>query len=1103
MESHRPVALNVGYYDPFLVFKNTLGPLFQKKIRINTLHWKFQPTDSVHTINNVQLHYIEDDNNSVDHLHREFLKFIFVSCSNIDEYRAKVRPVIRQWLNNVKSLKPIPMYYIILYEDASLRTAADKFLKTSLLTKIRTDFADDELTIDNAFKIKSSYTDVATENEIWESILTAIRLGITDSISNTLRYYESLKPPLLMLRKSADFYQTIGQLDDALRCYSRLLGRIGNIGKGDGFEETVELSTGQSVGSDSKFQQKLYVYQKQKELLLDESSSDGVYMKNLILLATSLLSLLNSIYDCHKKQEFSIVRIEELFADERLGDLLDKAENVPEQLYECLGDLKLTERDELVKLGSTKGYIMKGSMVEIYEEQEEQHYETHDPNLLKILKSDESFKDSVLEIAEECIKLYSQSPYKANTVDTLSTEVALMIYYSLHDYETSLEVLNNSFQYYKGTGWNGIALDLLKVYIENLEKLKEKNGPDVVLQLLVSYLEMVSMGQKFDNHRLEALLKGLSEPIVVENDSLFDISVDPYLGCEKPDVYFVTLHLKSKLVGVEVDSIAITLEGETLLEFSLGKCTLERDNTLKLETRNVSMGDFKATRLSIKMKNLELVGHLSDTVRLFQIDSFVSDEVVHNVMLDVMVPPTRYLNKDELLLVANVGDRTLSNFSFEFRKTETDRLVPDAKFRMLVDDKQIAFDVKDSDEKMVFKATNTQVDSRSIVRLYIPYFFPPDVSETKLFIDFRFNFDGFSKRIVKKLNTMLAIAVSVQDIFKSSKLFSNYTINSVLVDNPVRIQRVYLSAPKKESHTSIETWLSPKNIIAYIDQGSTFFYKLENLKDQSLELSIEYNDLHSEIVEILKQEYYKETDRSLLKYFNLVVTCIFGKLAFKLNLYGLTGKVELLDYDISTFTESLKLVDLKDLPRLTKSIDESVKKLGNTAWDIDEKILEKTRKRLVISVSLPVVNIVDIVEFKFEKRLQYLVCEPIKMRLSFDIFVLQLQAGEEKKVRFEADPSRPKQITLRLGFSDYEQNWLIGGLKDFTVQLRLDEKANTAKKILDCELTLIPLRVGKLELPKVEIRNLTEYKVEMEMDYKNSCECLLVVSELNKVVHSF
>lgn len=1086
------IKLNIGYYDPQGVFDRILKKQFDQRLKIRSLHWRLNPSDALNTVSNVHLNYINDSEaeKTPNLFDSEYARFIFVEAAGVDDYRAKVRPIIRQWLNNVRSVKPSLSYFIILYQDLAQRSAADKYLKTSLINKLRSDFADDELTIENAYRIKSVYSDSDSEREAWNALIRGIKLGIADSTASKLRYYQSIDDHTTSLEHCARLYREIGRYDDALLSYSSLFTELGDIGPGDGFEQAsykdypLISSSSQLPHGETKYDRKVYIYKEEQSILRSTSA------KSTIQMASTLLSLLHSISNCYKRNEFSCVLIEDYFRIHK-GPFPDES---PDQLWEAFGDLKLAERDELVRIGQLKNYQMRGSMVDLplsgpIDVQSE--YITH------ALKSEKTFRDTVLALTEEATQYYSKSSFKANTIDTLYTEVALMLYYNTDDYESSLQILNQSFEYYKSTGWHTVAAELLKVYVENLEKLD--NGPQMASQLLQSYLQMVSMGShKFESDRFLKLLANITEPLVVENDGLFTASLNSQIDCIGVDTYAVHLHINSKIHDLEADQITLKLEDGTFVALDHSLCPEE---DLDLVSKSIVFGTQQTSSIVIQIGKLQIVKSIEESVSSFQIDQFVIDgEILHNTVLDVSVPAVRHLNKDELLLSATTGDLEVGSFSLEFAKTETDRLVPDAKFNLKVNDEPVEFELEETTEKAVFIVKHN-LQPKSEVHLCVPYFFPPDVSETALNVRFSMHYGDYSKTLITDLDTVLAIAVSVQDIFKSTSLFSNYTINSVYPDIPVRIQNVNLSLPGSAG-TQVETWLSPNNIIAYIDQGSTFFYKLDNLEDGSLDLTINYDDLQSELLHVLSDKYCKSLDSSLIKYSRLIVQNIISKLQFKFNLFGLCRKVELIDFSLSDYFDVLKLVDPRDLKAVITSLQQLIEDVTGKTIEESPDTLDQVRRTLIINVLLPVVNLVDIVELQFDKQLQYLVCEPIEMELKFDVFILKLDNDDNKKVRFSGS-SRPESVKLQLSFGEYEHNWLVCGAKDFTADLSLTSKLKECHQLLKTQLTLVPLRAGKLELPSVEVKNLSDYKVEMEVDYKNSSESLFVVSELNKVVHSF
>lgn len=1138
-----PVVLNIGYFDPFNVFKDILQKKFNKRININSLHWKLELSDSIRTIENVQLNYVEDHGNSKQTKAgssslKEYMKLIFVTCSGVDEYKSKVRPVIRQWLNNIKSINPSPMYCIVLYEDVSLRTAADKFLKTSILTKIRNDFSDSDLTLETAFRIKSSYSDSGTENATWNSLLDTIKSGLAEGVTSRFEYFTTVRPKSLGLRKSADLYAGIGQFDDAMAIYRRISSSVGFIGRGDGFEEASLKDypmIGTSVGANlisnqpSKYDLKVYLYRKQIQILIGNSiSAMGLYMKNLVQLAISLLDVINCIFDSYKKNEFSILLIGDFFANNKLQYILDKGEDVPAELYERLGDLKLAEKDEMVKLGRCKDYQLGGAMIDVSltppVKMTDLSYQIQSSVVNELLSSEKQFRSSVLETEEECIKLYSRSPYRGNTVDTLSTEVALILYYGCDDYETSFDVIKNSYTFYKESGWMSIAVSLLKVYMDNLKKLRDSNDPDLIPQLLNCYLEMIYMGQTFESDRLSLLVDSLDDSLTIVNDKIIRLEVDPIVRCESQDVYSLSVTISSKLPTIAADEISLTAippvdfdpgdDFDSKITFFAKHVSLGKNNKLKLQSTIFKSGNFTTNELTIHLGKLVLITHVKTPVIVHQIDSILVDGKVHpNLMLDILVPSKRCLNEDKLIMVATVGDNSIDGFRFKFAKTHPDRIVTDAKYEMFVkhnaEEKRLKFEFTDSQKYLCFTYDGSETFERGTkLLLYLPYFFPPDVSDTKLQLTCSIEFGGkYSKTITKSLTTMLEIAVSVQDLFKSSELFSKYTINSVMLDTPVRIQNVSLLAPANTSHTKVQTWLSPKDIVAFIEQGTTFFFRLENLKDKALELIVDYDDIHAEIVEIIRDKYIevlRNEHPELLKYSSFISQNILDKLNFKQNLYALSGRIRLVNYSISDFTTSLREIDPVDLAPLVRSLDKVLSNCDNQVCKASDTVLKRIKQQLLIHVPLPVVNLVHIIEMNFEKRLQYLVCEPIQVVLTLDTFILQHPASTgNKKVRFTKEPPELLSIKIRLSLSEYEHSWLIAGTKSFTREINLNGEQNSTKKVLKMKLSLIPLRVGRLELPKIEVQSLSNSNIAMEVNYKNSSETVFVVSELNKMVHTF
>ncbi|GMF53631.1 unnamed protein product [[Candida] boidinii] len=92
------------------------------------------------------------------------------------------------------------------------------------------------------------------------------------------------------------------------------------------------------------------------------------------------------------------------------------------------------------------------------------------------------------------------------------------------------------------------------------------------------------------------------------------------------------------------------------------------------------------------------------------------------------------------------------------------------------------------------------------------------------------------------------------------------------------------------------------------------------------------------------------------------------------------------------------------------------------------------------------------------------------------------------------------------------ESWLISGMKSIEFQVILSDSNEHAYNN-KFQLILVPLKTGKIQLPRFEINSISQFNggsnkkiiedLTMEVDYVNSSESLLIVSELNKVTFSF
>ncbi|KAG0687321.1 hypothetical protein C6P40_002506 [Pichia californica] len=1157
-----PIVLNVGFYDPFSIFQGGFRSDFEKFVRLPSFYWK-DNHDYLRVLKNVNFKFSEEIPHSKKNTDISYLRLMFISCQSIEDYRAKVRPLILQWLESIRLTDPKIPYFIFFFENTELRTTADKYLKTNLFNKVKLDFDHKEFVVDNIFKIKSIYQSSTDKTECWKLINTSVKTLLSSSINLQLSSYKD------DFIKTARVFQGLNQKQDALSCYSKLFNSYPFIKRQDfdlvSLKEIEDIFNGNTQISisnvSSKFLCKFQYYKYQETILLAPHLADIVYMKNICRLAQTLLSFLNSLEMCFKRNEISFLLINMFLNNSQLKKILDKHISTNDELINCIGNLKLLQRNELVALGISKDYYVKGSMSIIDVQFSNIKYTIMDNNLNQILSSEKVFIDKIIELTRELIELYNQSSFSLNKVASLSTELALIMYYSSDDYESSYDQLFKSYDFFFSNSWKYIGVALLEVYIENLDKLIGVHGIDVVYQLLSSYVTLaVNKSSKFDDEKFKSLCSQLEKNVTYKTKDMLEILNISSVYCDNVDIYKIDIKFKSKLFS-KVDKIKLSMRNRNneTIQFFCDDVKIKNSNTLTLSCYKLSFDTFKATNISMIVGKFEIIQPLNNTIHITSIDSFYDPEtnaMKHNTKAYIRVPPVRYLHSDRLLFEAKVGSNNISTIEFVFMKTDPDKLVTDAECEMYLKTSnseitELDFEIKELEKKVIFFIKDSTIfNFGDTVSLYIPYFFPPDVSNTILDLSYSFHFKSIydddnqflcSQKYTSQIESSLPLAVSTDEIFRSSyssditeqvkpsfSLLSQYSINSVSGDNPVRVQSVVLSSKK----STVETWKSPKNLVAFVDQGSSFFFKVSDFADNDVLLTISYNSVKNEIVEFLNlkfTEYLKEKESLSINkrdFFAFISAAykIWENLPYKLNFYALTNKVFLLDFTLLIIERYIKYIDKRKQVYFKDHVQKFIESLSTLEMneELKESILLDIKQELCIVVSLPTINMVNVVEYQFDKVLQYLVCEPIDVKLTLDVHMLGYTSNEieefdttitsEKHVRFKTkedgeetilERSLPEFINLDLVFNDYDQKWIISGVKNLEAKIDVKEAIKNNGMRFQYDLTFVPLKPGKLQLPGIEVKNQSTKDLMMELDYKNTAESLLIVSELNKIIHSF
>lgn len=153
---------------------------------------------------------------------------------------------------------------------------------------------------------------------------------------------------------------------------------------------------------------------------------------------------------------------------------------------------------------------------------------------------------------------------------------------------------------------------------------------------------------------------------------------------------------------------------------------------------------------------------------------------------------------------------------------------------------------------------------------------------------------------------------------------------------------------------------------------------------------------------------------------------------------------------------------------------------------------------------MPILKYLQVVEYEYERK-QYVVGEPIKVQLKVKTITkwsddtksneesLPLAASSPTRNGSNLDENQEGKFQLNIQQDD---NWLMSGLRKFNFDMNSKDNVNA-------ELMLIPLNVGKIPLPKVSIKSLNKDDDDLDIEFINGLETILVIPEVHSITFAF
>lgn len=888
-----------------------------------------------------------------------------------------------------------------------------------------------------------------------------------------------------------------------------------------------------SETSISLFKLKAYVFGKQFVIL--DSLSDSApsmsissihiseFLRRLHVFAIEISNLFaNSESQKLLVSEWSYELIDEVLARDvcvKIGDMAtDQSDNSISQISERFGELILLQRTQLIRLGKTLDYQIGGilrdislSDVSLHDDDGISSFEIHYQPLREILESYENFEKKYIDLTGEAIKYLSFSG-RPRSVDALSIDLALLDYQN-KNFEKAVEVFSTCPDFYGSQGWEVISKSLLEIYADCLEHLDEsseffKRDEESLSKstlLCKAYLDIITSGKSDIGRRLlkqkviDNTFQKFEELIPTEDveypaQNFFDIEPNSHLLESKNDLLKVNVKFKSPLdheLNLHSAKLLVRNDNDEVFKFENEDITIKHGlNILPFEARHSVLGEFKFYQFTAEIGNVTLVHEFSDAKDIFV---FTYPE---NLSLEISNSTNINLTTKSISLFINTGSFEVKSSQIRlWSKTDGFEPISGIKAVRLSDNSPVELAEQDPDNLTI--STN-RLEASTSYEVIIPYVISGGLNASMLDLKAQIIYeieDGErSQTVAKYLDTSFSIAVSVQDIFKNTGLYAKFSIGTADIDFPIRILSTDLKSDEKYE---VSTSFKAPSLIAFGEQPGSFFYKIQKKEgakysgDDFLTLDIRYRDLKEEIKQILKKQLVAGLESANLEKYSPLLEIVLDDLKFNYTHYVTSKEIEVIESIKFNKRLTDAIVD-EDRTQALQVFEDSIKNIK--VPDLDHQELRD--RHLYIDVQIPSVQVVHTVEFKIDQTTHYVVGQEVRSILEINSFMNDIPKAETKrKVQFESELESKHRYSFEL-FTN-QDTWLINGKTKFKFEI---DKFETEKliKLPDIELSLIPLKVGKLALPKVKITNEgidSRDEYSMEVDYKNENETLYVVSE--------
>ena len=845
MKTSQDKKVHLTYFDPFDLFESVKNE-FSQILPLENIHWK--STNGVtRTITSLPVTLEVEDRSKTETINSSipFIRIIIVSCNSIDEYRSKVRPLLREWLPEAQQKeivkngpKGVQLKFgstpIIFFYSNSTVVDSNLFKSVTIMEKFNKDFPEVE-----ALELKSVYKSPKEKEEFWNKISQKLKLHFLTIFQQRLNYLigtlqnytklagesrQDARDMLFIKEKLFDLYfkanlmeEGTNELKDIKIDVTGLMDET--IPKGElEIPFTFQISEYDSILMTSLENEKITHYYMIKYFFIRdffflnlEVNTKTRILKLYKLTKQFLINIATYFQDDPNLLMFKysfLTSVMEYLQEIEIGDTSIKSEVQAEFL--------LMKRDSWITgvLGVTDYSLLDKRPSDI----------TYNFTLdEELFANEDKFYETFINHNTELLSLFRECEGKRQRIsDIISLEIG-MVYHQCKEYQNAISLLISCYEYYVESEWTLIGFNILKIFTDSLEncpKLEniESDGSSVSVSTILcnSYLNLIKLSDDIEekisywDKFLNLKKQDASSDITYSMDGLFEIVTDPVVSMTGANIYSIKLDVDN--MGFPVDVMASNIKlilresqrQESKIEFQLNDINIKRGSfSYELLTENIKYGKFEVNALEIMIHGTlflqeygvdveDITNENESIATTSQFGQLPAKEAQTIDIFELYTPDNVSVAIDQAK-VLELGENSLEIKIENFDKIHKEG----ASLQLQVLNSSVSrYFSFNNDNANVNKIDITSITESTFL---VPYYLEEQIASFILEVEFTFERNDsidkqtFVERKSNLIECYLPVSVSVEDIFKNDIFFFKFLLSSSVREEPIILHNSKLS----------------------------------------------------------------------------------------------------------------------------------------------------------------------------------------------------------------------------------------------------------------------------------------------------------------------